>query len=131
MSSAATEEARIVHKLPGRVRVCLPGWEGQRQRALEARLRGMRGVNEVRSSTLTRNVLVHFNPDATDGESVLEAVRTLEPDAGEGVEEEPEAPPVQRERRGSGGGRASRCGGWTGIRTSLAGWWSGWRAGCR
>jgi cation-transporting P-type ATPase I len=102
MSLSATEEARIVHKLPGRVRVCLPGWEGQGRRGLEARLRGMRGVNEVRSSTLTRNVLVHFNPDATDDKSVLEVVRTLEPDAGERVEEEPEAPPVQREQRRSG-----------------------------
>ena len=100
MSSAATEEARIVHKLPGRVRVHLPGWEGQRQRSLEARLRGMRGVNDLRSSTLTRNLLVRFDPEATDDESVLAAVLTLEPDTGEGVEEEPEAPP-QRERRGS------------------------------
>jgi hypothetical protein len=100
---AATEEARIVHKLPGRVRVHLPGWEGQGQRGLEARLRGIRGVNDVRSSTLTRNVLVRFDPDAADDESVLAAVRTLESDAGEGVEEEPEAPPGQRERRGSSG----------------------------
>src|SRR5918994_4673175 len=100
MSSAATAEARIVYKLPGRVRVHLPGWEGQRQRSLEARLRGMRGVNDLRSSTLTRNLLVRFDPEATDDESVLAAVLTLEPDTGEGVEEEPEAPP-QRERRGS------------------------------
>src|SRR3954452_24065985 len=77
MSLAATEKAHIVHKLPSRVRVHLPGWEGQGQHALEARLRRMRGVNDVRSSALTRNVLVRFDPYATDCEGVLAAIRTL------------------------------------------------------
>ncbi|MBV9455518.1 MAG: hypothetical protein JOZ19_15600 [Rubrobacter sp.] len=101
MSLTAAEKPHIIHKLPGRVRVHLPGWEGQGQRALEARLRRMQGVSGVRSSLLTRNVLVNFDPRATDDESILAAVGALEPEVGEeAIEKQPEAPPVQRERRG-------------------------------
>src|SRR5919199_778371 len=104
MSLIAAEEPRIVHALPGRVRMHLPGWDGTRQRSLEARLRRVRGVSDVRSNPLTRNVLIRFDPEATDDESILAAVRTLEPDIGEEeIEEEPKVPPVQRERRGSSG----------------------------
>src|SRR3954447_26699724 len=99
MSLITTEELRVVHRLPGRVRVHLPGWEGEGQRALEARLRRMRGVNVVRCSTLTRNVLVHFDPDATNDELVLAALRALGPAEDEEGREEQKVPPVQRERR--------------------------------
>ena len=103
MSLAVAEEARIVHALPGRVRVHLPGWEGQNQRSLEAQLRRVQGVSDARSSPLTRNVLVRFDPEATNNESILAAVRELEPDEGEVPEAEPPAPPTQQERRGSAG----------------------------
>ncbi|HZC13622.1 MAG TPA: hypothetical protein VE270_06345, partial [Thermoleophilaceae bacterium] len=59
-------------------------------------------MSDVRSSPLTRNVLVRFDPEATDDERILAAVRTLEPQVDE-AEEEPEAPPVQHERRGPAG----------------------------
>ena len=95
MSLAVAEEPRIVHTLPGRVRVHLPGWEGHGQLALEAALRRVRGVSDVRSSPLTSNVLVRFDPEEANDESILAAAREL----GESVEEEPEAPPVLRERR--------------------------------
>src|SRR3954447_18161044 len=103
MSLITTEELRIVHRLPGRVRVHLPGWEGEGQRVLEARLRRMRGVHYVRCSTLTRNVLVHFDPYATNDEFVLAALRGLEPGEDEEGPEKQKVPPVQRERRGSSG----------------------------
>jgi cation-transporting P-type ATPase I len=103
MSLAVAEEPRIVHALPGRVRVHLPGWEGQNQRSLEARLRQLQGVSDARLSPLTRRVLVRFDPEATDDESILAAVQELEPDEGEEVGEEPEAPPTQQERRGPAG----------------------------
>ena len=103
MSLVANQQPRIVHKLPGRIRMHLPGWEGQGQRGLEARLRRMRGINDVRSSALTRNVLVRFDPNATDDESVLAAVRALGVGEGEEVREEQEVTPVQLERRGSSG----------------------------
>jgi cation-transporting ATPase I len=104
MSLATAEQPRIVHALPGRVRVHLPGWEGRSQHALETALRRMRGVSDVRSSPLTRNVLIRFDPEATDDESILLALRELEwGGEDEEVEEEPEAPPTQRERHGPAG----------------------------
>jgi cation-transporting ATPase I len=104
MSSVAAEEPRIVHALPGRVRVHLPGWEGRSLRALEDALRRMRGVSDVRSSVLTGNVLIRFDPETTSDESILLALRELERGGeDEEVEEEPEAPLTQRERRGPAG----------------------------
>src|SRR5919107_1606550 len=105
MSLSVAEEPRIVHALPGRVRVHLPDWEGQRQRGLEACLRQLRGVSDVRSSPLTRHVLVHFDPEETNDESILAALWAFEPDSCEEVEVEPKVPPVQRGRRGPAGGR--------------------------
>lgn len=107
-AEAVAEEPRIVHAIPGRVRVHLPDWDGRGQRGLEAQLRGLRGVLGARANPLTRNVLVRFDPAETDEQSILGTARTAAPDEAEDVEREPEAPPVQRERRDPSGspGRA-------------------------
>ena len=69
----------------------------------------------MRSSPLTRNVLVNFDREARDDESILAAVRTPEPDIAKEIDKEDlEAPPVQRERRGPEG-RARR----TALRGSI------------
>lgn len=108
VAEAVVEEPRIVHAIPGRVRVHLPDWDGRGQRGLEAHLRGLRGVLGARANPLTLNVLVRFDPAETDEESILAAARTSTPDATEEIEREAEAPPVQRERREPSGasGRA-------------------------
>ncbi|MDP8901171.1 MAG: HAD-IC family P-type ATPase [Actinomycetota bacterium] len=101
MSLAVAGEPRVVHAITGRMRVHLPGWEGRGPRGLEARLRRVRGVSSARANPLTGNVLIRFDPAATEDEDVLRAVRELEPDepAGE-PEREPAPPPVQHELRG-------------------------------
>src|SRR5919112_1259868 len=109
MNLAVAEEPRVIHALPGRVRVHLPGWEGGGRRGIEARLRRVQGVSEVRASPLTRNVLVRFDPEATDQESVLTAVRLPEPHEVEEEQREPEAPPVHRERRERSGALLGRA----------------------
>src|ERR671921_519679 len=90
MDLAVAEEPRVIHALPGRVR-------------------RVQGVSEVRASPLTRNVLVRFDPEATDQESVLTAVRLPEPHEVELEEREPEAPPVHRERRERSGALLGRA----------------------
>src|SRR5919112_2577051 len=90
MDLAVAEEPRVIHALPGR-------------------LRRVQGVSEVRASPLTRNVLVRFDPEATDQESVLTAVRLPEPHEVELEEREPEAPPVHRERRERSGALLGRA----------------------
>ena len=101
MSLAVAGEPRVVHAIPGRMRVHLPGWEGRGPRGLEARLRRVLGVSSARANPLTGNVLIRFDPTETEDEDVLRAVRELEPDelAGE-PEREAASPPVQHERRG-------------------------------
>jgi hypothetical protein len=81
----------------------------------------MRGVSDVSSSLLTRNALIRFDPEATDDESILLALRELEWGGEDEEVEEPEVPPTQRERHGPAG-RASRCGVWTGTPSSRAAW---------
>src|SRR4051812_12187891 len=100
VAEAVTEEPRIVHAIPGRVRVRLPGWDGRGQRGLEARLRGLHGVLSARANPLTCNILVRFDPTEIDEEGIRAAAGTVEPNAAseEEIEREPETapPPVQR-----------------------------------
>ncbi|HET8629043.1 MAG TPA: hypothetical protein VFL91_16600, partial [Thermomicrobiales bacterium] len=77
------EEPRVLRALPGRVRVHLPEWSGQGEHALEARLRQIPGVRSAQANPLTRNVLIGFDPAATDQQRVLDAVRAAEPPAGD------------------------------------------------
>jgi hypothetical protein len=75
----AIEEPRLVHSLPGRMRMHLAGWSQAGQCAVEARLRQMPGVHSVRANPLTGNVLIHFDPTATDEQTLLAAAQTLKP----------------------------------------------------
>src|SRR3954470_15595631 len=104
-AEVVAEEPRIVHALPGRVRMHLPDWDGRGQRAVEGRLRGLRGVLSAQANALTRNVLVRFDTEETDEETVLAAVQAadLEVTADEEIVAEPEAPPVHREPHGPAG----------------------------
>ncbi len=65
------EGVDLVHATVGRVRVRLPGWSGRGQRGLEARLRRVWGVLGARANPLTGNVLIRFDPTATDEGVVL------------------------------------------------------------
>jgi copper chaperone CopZ len=77
----AIEEPRLVHALPGRMRVHLARWPRAGQWAVEARLRQVPGVHSVQANPLTSNVLIHFDPTATDEQTLLAVVRTLKPDS--------------------------------------------------
>jgi copper chaperone CopZ len=77
----ALEEPRLVHALPGRMRVHLAGWPREGPCAVEARLRQVPGVHSVQANPLTGNVLIHFDPTATDKQTLLAVVRTLKLDS--------------------------------------------------
>ena len=105
--SAVVAEPRVIHALPGRVRVHLPGWSGQGQRGVEAGLRRLRGVQATRVNPLTGNALIRFDPAATDEETILAAVRTLALGAASAPDDAPASPPARQtdppvlsERRG-------------------------------
>ena len=62
MAVATADEPKVLHSLPGRVRISLPGWFGEGRREIESRLSQLSGVDSAQASEVTRNVLVRFNP---------------------------------------------------------------------
>jgi hypothetical protein len=73
MSQVTSPIVQVLHRLPGRVRLHLPGWSGQGPEELELTLRRVPGVHAARADGLTGNVLIHFDPSAV-GETELTAV---------------------------------------------------------
>ncbi len=71
---AARESPRIIHSLPGRIRVHVPAWGGEGGIEFERRLSALPGVIRVRASGQTRNVLVTFDPSIAREQSILSAI---------------------------------------------------------
>ncbi len=91
MSAVVAEEPRLLHSLPGRMRVHVPAWSGQ-PRGIETRLRQLPGVKSAQANPLTGNILIGFDPAVTDQQALLAALRALEPEA----PAEPAEAPAQR-----------------------------------
>ena len=85
---------RVVHSLPGRIRIHVPGWAGQEVDALEQRVSEVPGVTRVRASAHTGNVLVEFDPTAAEREAIVSAVGEAS-DAGPPTPAAGGAPPVE------------------------------------
>ncbi len=100
MSVAVAEEPQVLHTVPGRVRVHLPGWLGQGKRSLEKQLRQVQGVRSVQANPLTGNILIQFDPVVTSEQYLLELLRTLELDVTGAQDKEPPRPHVVREKQG-------------------------------
>src|SRR5258707_344758 len=105
MSVAVAEEPRVLHTVPGRVRVHVPGWSGQGKRSLETRLREVQGVWSAQANALTGNILLQFDPTVTNEQTVLALVKSLVKNVSSEPENEPALPPVVREKHG----RATRA----------------------
>jgi hypothetical protein len=67
----------VLHAIPGRVRLHLPGLSGPAWSQVETMLRQTAGVRSARANPWTGNVLVHFDPRATNPASLLASVRTV------------------------------------------------------
>jgi calcium-translocating P-type ATPase len=80
MSAIIADEPRLIHSIPGRIRVQLPGWSGQARQQLEARLRQTLGVQRAQANPLTSNALIQFDPAVTDPQAILRVIRTLDVD---------------------------------------------------
>jgi len=68
---------RVLHEVPGRIRIQCPGMKhlSEEAAAIRERLNALPGVRSVRVSALTENVLVQHDPGRTTGREVLEAVQ--------------------------------------------------------
>jgi calcium-translocating P-type ATPase len=101
MSAVTTGEPQVLHAVPGRLRVHLPGWAGRGPGHIERRLRRLPGVRRVEANPLTGNVLTVFDAAAVSRDSVLAALRDAVPETAEAAEEPPPPPPVVEESTGN------------------------------
>jgi cation-transporting ATPase I len=69
----------VVHALPGRVRVHAPEWARAAPARLEQHLHSLPGVDRVRASAATGNVLVCFNEDRLERARILDALAGARP----------------------------------------------------
>src|ERR671939_469283 len=79
MPRTVVEQPRIIHALPGRLRVHVPACLRHSPRSVEDRLRRVAGVLRVHDSPLTGNVLIHFDPAQTTVPHLLAVLTTPEP----------------------------------------------------
>ncbi|HEX8034726.1 MAG TPA: hypothetical protein VF510_12805, partial [Ktedonobacterales bacterium] len=72
-TTLTNNEPHIIHAIPGRVRIHIPGWSKEQQPSIESRLLLIPGVSSVQANPLTGNVLIQFE-SALPTESILRAV---------------------------------------------------------
>ncbi len=77
MSTAVAEASRVLHTVPGRVRVHIPGWPTAGKRALETKLRCVQGVRSAQANAVTGNILIQYDPSITDEQSLLKTAGIL------------------------------------------------------
>src|SRR6266487_4440042 len=99
MSVAVAEEPRVLHTIPGRLRVHLPGWEGKGKRSIETELRQVQGVQSAQANALTGNILVQFDPSVTNKQAILGTISRLELNRAD-EPDQPLPPPTVREKQG-------------------------------
>lgn len=106
MSGSIPARPQVLHALPGRIRVHLPAWPAGGQVPLEQHVRRFPGVRRVEANPLTANILIGFDPQTTDTDTLLNALDSAEPATGptpESLEnqsvpvvvEEPEPGPIR------------------------------------
>jgi cation-transporting ATPase I len=76
MVALAAESPRVLHALPGRMRVKLSGWMAQNGHVVEPRLRTMPGIRRAEANNLTGNLLIEFDPAVMDQRSILNVIES-------------------------------------------------------
>ncbi len=84
MSTLTAEAPRLVHALPGRVRIHVRVEPGQSSADLEAAVDRLPGVRSVQANMLTGNVLVRYDPAVTNDRALLSALHGMSRDSGSG-----------------------------------------------
>ncbi|MBV9310191.1 MAG: hypothetical protein JOZ73_05135, partial [Solirubrobacterales bacterium] len=111
MSTATASRPRVIHSLPGRIRVHIAGISSETKASLEADVAQLDGVQRVSANPQTQNVLVQFDEGATREQSIIRALADFDPPQSSGSEERGGTgrPQADRERepgrRSAGGGR--------------------------
>jgi cation-transporting P-type ATPase I len=69
----------VLHTLPGRIRLHLSNWPGQRARHLEKLLRQIPGVCRAKANPLTHNVLIGFDAQRLSQKTLLGHLQSMLP----------------------------------------------------
>jgi hypothetical protein len=93
MNANASSRARVIHRLPGRLRVHLPRWSGQDCRQLEEGFCLVPGVYSVHAEPLTGNVLIRFDSQTLTETDLLAAADAWSPSFGQASGREASAAP--------------------------------------
>jgi calcium-translocating P-type ATPase len=75
--TGAAEAPRVVHSLPGRVRIHLPEISGAHADDIATQLERLRGVERTRANGVTGNLLVEFDASRLDEQHIVRRVRRL------------------------------------------------------
>jgi cation-transporting P-type ATPase I len=76
--ASVVKPARVIHRLPGRIRVHLPDRSWLSEHDLEARLEMFPGVSQVCANGQTGNVLITYDPVQTCEAVILASLASLE-----------------------------------------------------
>jgi cation-transporting ATPase I len=96
------EAPRVLHTIPGRVRIHIPVWSGGGRQHIETRLRQLPGISNVQANALTGNILVTFDPTTLNEQTIFNAVCSLDfADLNGQPQKEVSPPPVHREKQGN------------------------------
>ena len=102
--------ARLIHLVPGRMRVHLRECTADEARRLAGQVGGMAGVSRAVMNPLTGRLLVHFDPATTTGEALLQGLPDLgrAGQAGQGLTTRQRPGSSRAARRGQEEGEAER-----------------------
>lgn len=103
MKGGIHSQPQVLHALPGRIRVHLPLWPDGGRVQLEQQVRQLPGVRRVEANPATANLLIGFDPQETNADTLLALLSAMEPVANKKLPpssppEEWSSPPVVRER---------------------------------
>lgn len=71
------ERLHVLSFIPGRIRLRLSGWNGDKAEWIEYRLHRINGVHSARANPLTGTILVQFDNRSRDADTVLAKLREV------------------------------------------------------
>lgn len=78
----APQRMKLIHSSFGRLRIHFPQWKGEGEYLLETRIRQQPGIIKAEANSITRNVLIVYNPAATTEEKLLTFLNDFQPENG-------------------------------------------------
>jgi copper chaperone CopZ len=75
---ASADNYQVLSRIPGRIRLHLPRFAAEAAEWIRKRLRQINGVASVQVNPLTENILVYFDPQAIDEDTLLARIDEIQ-----------------------------------------------------